>query len=334
MTEPIGRRRPTPVRVVIRTVSKAWADGIIRQSAAAAFWQALSLPPLLLGLLASLGTVAGWFGPNTVEIVRREILEFTATVFTSPVVEQIIEPTLDEVLEGGRAGIISAGFVISLWAGSSALANLVDAITAAHQQHKIRHPIWQRLFSLSLYLMFLVGAVFVLPLLAIGPGVLPEFFPSSVQPTVARLVQILYYPVLGLLLVLGLATLYRVALPRKFPAHRGLPGALLAMVVFLVSSLGLRLYIRTVTSTSYTYGALATPIAFLLFSFFIAMAVVLGAQFNNALLEAWPPRATRAQRRRRRGRPEYPGPADRLDAACGAWQRTDDTGTGPPAVKR
>ena len=61
-TAPGARRRRGPIRLVSRTLWKAWDDGILGQSAQAAFWQALSLPPLLLGLLGSIGFVAGWFG--------------------------------------------------------------------------------------------------------------------------------------------------------------------------------------------------------------------------------------------------------------------------------
>jgi membrane protein len=110
---------------------------------------------------------------------------------------------------------------------------------------------------------------------------------------------IFYYPGLGVLLMLGLATLYKVVLPNKLPWHRGLPGALLAMAVFMVTSTGLRLYIASVSSTGYTYGALAAPIAYLLFSFFIAMAIVLGAEFNSAIEDIWPAQPTRRDRRRR-----------------------------------
>jgi membrane protein len=70
------------------------------------------------------------------------------------------------------------------------------------------------------------------------------------------------------------------------------------MAVFLVTSTGLRLYISSVTATGYTYGALAAPIAYLLFCFFIAMAIVLGAEFNSAIEELWPAHPTRRDRRR------------------------------------
>jgi membrane protein len=51
--------------IVGRTLSKSWDDSIFSESAQAAFWCALSLPPLLLGMLGSLAYIAPLFGPDT-----------------------------------------------------------------------------------------------------------------------------------------------------------------------------------------------------------------------------------------------------------------------------
>ncbi|MEY8040614.1 YihY/virulence factor BrkB family protein [Saccharopolyspora cebuensis] len=290
--------RRGPLRLVGRTVHKAWWDNIFSESASAAFWQTLSLPPLLLALLGSLGFLGDWFGPDLVDVVQSKIVSFSRSVFTPSVVDQIIAPTVADILTKGQSEIVSVGFVLSLWAGSSALASLVDSITLAYDQYLVRNAVWQRVFALLLYLVSLVLAVFGLPVLALGPEWLPTIFPAEFQDDIARLVGLFYYPATGLLLVLALATLYRVTVPRKLPWHRGLPGALLAMAVFLCSSIGLRLYITWVTSTGYTYGALATPIAFLLFAFFIGLAVIIGAHFNHTIQEMWPARMTRRERRK------------------------------------
>jgi hypothetical protein len=77
-------------------------------------------------------------------------------------------------------------------------------------------------------------------------------------------------------------------LPLKPPWWRGLPGALLAALVFLLGATGLRVYLDWLTSTGYTYGALGAPIAFLLGTFFIGMAIVLGAHFNASIQALWP----------------------------------------------
>jgi len=104
------------------------------------------------------------------------------------------------------------------------------------------------------------------------------------------LIRILLRSLAGfaVVLILALTTLYTVALPRRPRWRRGLPGAVLAAVVFLAGATGLRIYLNWLTGSGYTYGALAAPIAFLLATFFIALAIVLGAHFNAAAAHFWP----------------------------------------------
>jgi membrane protein len=320
--------RRGPLRLIRRTMNKAWNGNVFSEAAEAAFWQILSLPPLLLGLLGSLGYVAEWFGPDTIENVQDKITEWSRTAFSENVVNQIIEPTISDILRNGRGEILTVGFLISLWAGSSAMSSFVDAITVAHDQYGVRHEVWQRIFALLLYMASLVLLVVGLPLMAIGPDLLPKFFPAAWRPEITDWVGYLYYPGLGVLIVLALATLYKLALPRKLPWHRGLPGAILAMVVFLLASTGLRIYISWITTTGYTYGALATPIAFLLFAFFIGFAIVLGAYFNAAIQEMYPAKMTRRQRRRWR-RLEMEHAAEQIRAE----ERVEPQAAPPPPPK-
>ncbi len=296
-------RRSAANRLVRRTMGNAWNDDIFTESAAAAFWQTLSLPPLLLGLFGILGYVGGAFGPDTIAAVQQWIIDLTGGVFSRNALDEIIAPTVADVLSTARAEVISVGFVLSFWSGSSAMASFVDAITRAHDQYEVRNLIWQRTLSMLMYLVGLVTGILVLPLLALGPERVLPLLPDSWQHSAGTAVDTVYYPVLGLVLLLALTTLYRVALPLKPPWYRGLPGALLAALVFLAGSSGLRLYLDWLTGSGYTYGALAAPIAFLLATFFIAFAIILGAQLNAAIQVLWP-----VPLRDRRGRLARSGP--------------------------
>ncbi|MGB3696563.1 MAG: YihY/virulence factor BrkB family protein [Gordonia sp. (in: high G+C Gram-positive bacteria)] len=289
------RARPGPVaavrasgRLAWRTTVKAWDDSIIGWAAQAAFWQALSLPPLLLGVLGSLGYIADWFGPDTVQIITARIIAFSERAFTPNVVDDLISPTLDNVLGRGRVAVMSVSFLMSLWAGSSAMSCFVSSIVHAHQQHQIRNPVWQRIFALIIYLFFVVACVLVLPLVALGPTYLHQILPDAWDPAITDVVDWGYFPFVGILLIGALVCLYRFALPHPMPWRRLLPGALLAGVFFWVATYVLRFYLTALTRTGYTYGALATPIAFLLFTFFLGFAIVLGAEFNAAIEEMWP----------------------------------------------
>jgi membrane protein len=301
--EPPPARRHRVRQLAVRTAVRAWDDNIFSESAAAAFWQTLSLPPLLLGLFGILGYVGGAFGPDTITAVQQWIIDLTAGVFSRNALEDIIVPTVADVLSTARAEVISVGFVLSFWSGSSAMASFVDAITRAYDQYEVRNLVWQRLLSMLLYLVGLVTGILVLPLLALGPERVLPVLPASWQRGVGTAFDTVYYPMLGVVLLLALTTLYRVALPLKPPWYRGLPGALLAALVFLAGSTGLRLYLDWITSSGYTYGALAAPIAFLLASFFIAFAIILGAQLNAAIQALWP-----VPLRDRRGRLARSGP--------------------------
>jgi membrane protein len=284
-------------RIIGRTLSKAWSDSLFGMSSQGAFWCAVSTAPILLALLGLAGYVTRWlFGPEAIEKIQQEVLLFLNTIFNEEVTEDLIGDTVGTIL--ANTTVISVGLFISFWAGSSAISAFVEAITIAYMQHEHRHPTVERFFALGIYLIALLAAILIVPLLAIGPDYLPDLFDESWRPSVELVIGVVYYPALAIGMILIITTLYKVAPKRKHVWYRGLPGAALAAVVFLVASSGLRLYVSYVYSHGLTYGALATPITFLLFYYFVSMAIIIGAQFNNALLEYYPPLARHQARNR------------------------------------
>jgi membrane protein len=291
---PIKPSRHHLWRIVKRTLSKSWDDSIFAESAQAAFWCALSLPPLLLGMLGSLAYVAPLFGPETLPTIQQRLISTANTFFSPNVVNEIIEPTVRDIMAGARGEVVSLGFVISLWAGSSAVSAFLDSIVEAHDQTPLRHPVRQRFYALGLYVVMLVGVIVSAPFIALGPIKIAHYVPDSWDYALSWG----YYPVLFLGLVVAVTFLYRVSLPKPLPSHRLVLGSVLAAAVFLITTLGLRVYLTWITATGYTYGALATPIAFLLFAFFLGFAIMIGAELNAAVQEEWPAPDTHARRLR------------------------------------
>jgi membrane protein len=295
---PVTNHRP--IQLFRQTFSKAWSDRVWGLSAEAAFWQLLSIPPLFLALLGSFGYVSGaFFGQHTVNTVRDQLLSSFGRVLTPNVVD-LIEPTVNDVLNRGRADVISIGFVISLWAGSSAMATFVNTITIAYDMRDMRGAVRSRLIALWLYIVTMIASIVLLPTLVLGPAKIVNLFPDNLHDDVGTLVHDLYWPIVGILLLCGLTSLYHLAVPIRRPWHRGLPGAVLAGLIFLLGSYLLRIYINFVVQHAYSYGALAAPIAALLFLFVLALAILLGAEFNATIEQMWPSPPTRRERRRAR----------------------------------
>jgi membrane protein len=291
-----------PLQVAGRTVAKAWGDRILGLSAEAAFWQVLSIPPLLIGLLGSLGYLGHFIGHDSILQVENRLVNASAQAFTPDVVDSLVRPTLKAILGSGRLDVVSIGFVVSLWAGSSATATFMNTTVIAYDQRDVRGPIRTRLMALWVFVLGMIGAVLVLPLLVLGPGLLVGLFPDRWQHTTWLLVNAVYWPLVVIGLMLALTSFFHVMLPRRMPWRRHLPGALLAVVFFILAALVLRYYVADFLTTALPYGALATPIAALLFCFFFGMAIILGAELNATIQARWPAPLRRHEKRRQRRR--------------------------------
>lgn len=77
-----------------------------------------------------------------------------------------------------------------------------------------------------------------------------------------------------------LMTLYQLATPVRGRWRRDLPGAIIAMLLWLSGSLLLRFFLSVAITHDAAYGVLAAPAAALLFLYVTALAVLLGAELN------------------------------------------------------
>ncbi|MFF4820526.1 YihY/virulence factor BrkB family protein [Kitasatospora sp. NPDC001309] len=252
-------------------------------AAEAAFFTLLSIPPLLLGLAATLGYLDGFLGAGTIERLKHDIVSASGTVLSDSSVNEVVKPLLSQVFDQARPDLISIGFLLSLWSGSRALYIFIDTITVMYGLDGKRGIVKTRLLSLGLYLGALVIGSLVLPLLMAGPGLVENAVPGA-----AGLVGAAYWPVAILLLIVSLTTLYHLAVPVSTPWREDIPGALVALVVLVFCSVGLRLYLVSSVEGPSVYGSLAAPVAVLLWIFVVALAVLIGAAMNAAIDRRWP----------------------------------------------
>lgn len=274
-------------------------DRILSLAAEAGFWAMLSLPPLIFGLLGLVGYLAELASPEIVERIRVNVLTAAGDLLTPRAVRDIVEPLVERVLERGYGSIASLGFVMSLWSGSAAMNAYVRTITVAYDMPHLRGAGKRRLLAFGLYLGALAFGAVLLPLLVLGPELIVTLFPAgSVTEVADAVLQLAYWPTVALVSVLALASLYHLSVPVRTPWRRDLPGAVLAMVLWLAGSYGLRAYLASTSK----YGALAAPIGVLLFFYVTALAVLVGAELNAEIDKRSPTTATAEARERSKRR--------------------------------
>ncbi|MET8326526.1 YihY/virulence factor BrkB family protein [Streptomyces sp. NPDC005181] len=273
------------------TVNSCMEYRILGLAAEAAFFTLLSLPPLLLGLIGLLGYVDEWTNTTTVASIERNILNAAQTVLSERGVNDFAKPLLADVSTGARPDVISLGFAIALWSGSRAVNVFIDTITVMYGLDGQRGIVKTRLLSFLLYIVALLLGAVVLPLLVVGPDRVVEFIPWGTE-----VISVLYWPLVILLSISFLTTLYHVSVPVRSPWIEDVPGALMALAMWVVGSFLLRIYLTSTVEGPTIYGSLAAPIAVLLWIGISAFAVLVGAAVNAAIDRVWPSLATAAAR--------------------------------------
>ncbi|RKS77704.1 membrane protein [Motilibacter peucedani] len=268
-------------RVIADTVRACFKYRVTGLAAEAGFFALLSLPPLLLGLVGSLGFfVRPVLGDAVVAEIRSSIVRAASSALNQSTVDDVIAKTFDDVLNSsGRIDIISVGFLLSLWSGSRALNVYIDTVTIMYGLGGHRGIIRTRALSFTLYVLALLVGCAALPLVVAGPGLVGDALPRGFGVWV----NAAYWPTVLLLCVLFLATLYHFAVPVRGRWRRDLPGAGLAVALWLLLSWVLRTVIAASVGGASIYGPLSAPIVVLVWLYFLAISVLIGAAFNAAI---------------------------------------------------
>jgi membrane protein len=286
--------RHTPV-LLVRAVRDSIDDRLPGLAAEVSFFVLLSLPPLLLVGLGALGYVGDVFGDEAVVTVEQQIIDGAGQVLTPDTVETVVRPAIAGLLANGRAHILSLGALLALWSASRALRVVVQAITIAYDVEDHRSWWQHRLLGLGLTLGGVLLIAILLPLLVVGPeagGALAGRF--GLEQAFEVTWRALYFPVVVALGLSVLTWVYHIVPQHKTLWRRDLPGAVLALVLWLLGSLGLRIYATQTVGSESAYAYFGTPLVLMLWIYVTSFTFLLGAELNSEIAKAGQERDTAA----------------------------------------
>jgi membrane protein len=259
--------------VLKRVKAEVKEDNVPLLAAGVAFYAMLAIFPAIIALVTIYGMVAD---PAQVE---SQVGEFAKSLPSGA--DQLITGQLKNVVNAGRQSL-SIGLAVSLlavlWSASGGIQGLVKSLNLVYDERETRGFIKLRGLSLLLTLGAIVVAVVALVLIAVFPGVIDNFELGKAGELAASIVR---WIVLALLVLVALAVLYRFAPDRANPRWRWVSGgAVVALVLWLLGSIGFSWYVDNFGKYNQTYGALAAVIILLLWLFLSAFAVLLGAELD------------------------------------------------------
>lgn len=248
-------------------------------AAEASFWAIFGLPWLILGLVAGISRLQGLLGVEAVEQFRANVLDLANDVLTPEAIDDLLVPLLDSLFGQGQTTLGILGVLIAIWAGSRVVDALVNAMTIVYQREGLRSFVMTKLLSLGVYLAGLAVLIVAIPLILAGPTFLARVVPGVQGTPIAVLLTVAQVVVVLFLVV----SLYHWAVPHRTAWFADIPGALIAMLLWLVFSWALRWYFVWIFRAGSVYGAIAAPVAVMYWVYVTVFALMLGAAFNGAL---------------------------------------------------
>jgi membrane protein len=256
-------------------------DELLGRAAQLAYYALLALFPALIVLTALMGLLS-------VERFMPELMSYLRDVLPADAL-LMVERFLTQVAEGSGANLLSLGALGALWASSSGVTAIMDALNVVFGVKEDRRPFWRIRLIAILLTIGLAGFV----ILSLGL----VLYGSTIGTWVAELMgfgvaftwmwNVLQWPIIIGLMLIVVTAIYHICPDRRVRRWRWLtPGSVFAVGMWLIVSLGFKAYVDNFGNYNKVYGSIAGVIVLMLWLYWSGMVLLFGGEINAEIEKA------------------------------------------------
>jgi len=279
-----GQRAHAPVQipwrgwkdVLVRTYHEIQNDRLLALAAGVAFYSLVALFPAIAAgvssyaLFADAGTIA-------------KHLSIAADVVPAGTLDLLSEEITR--IAAKSDGRLTFGFVfglgVALWSANAGMKSIFDALNIIYDEDEKRSLIWLNLVSLFFTVCAIAAAGLAIALVVVFPLLLAAFGLTSLD---YPLVGYLRWPVMFVLIILGLAVLSRYGPSRRSAKWRWISvGSVFAALAWLAVSSLFSWYLASFANYNATYGALGAVVGLMMWMWLSTIVVLVGAELNSEI---------------------------------------------------
>jgi membrane protein len=267
--------------LIKRAAADAIKDDVQSLAAQQAYYFFFALFPALLTLIS----IASFF---PIENLVDEITRALGGVVPGDVID-IINTQIGEISKSGTGGVLTFGFLLTIWSSSTAMVAMTTTLNMAYDIQEER-PWWKvRLTALALTVGLALFILTSIALVIVGPT-LAEQLATRMQLGEAFKWTwwVLQWPVVMALVATAIAFIYYFAPDAEQEWVWITPGSVVATFLWLAVSLALKFYIANFANYNETYGTIGGVIVLLLWFWLSGLAILIGAELNAEIEHASP----------------------------------------------
>jgi membrane protein len=263
-------------KMAVRVWTEMNRDDSFGDAAKLAYYFLLALFPLLIFLTSAIGLIVG-AGTS----MRHTLFQYLARVMPSSA-SQLIDSTMLEVTSSSSAGKLSFGLLLALWAASTGMEAITEALNTAYDVEETR-PWWKRRLAAVLLTVGLSVLIIAALALVIGGGRLADYLAAvfGFGSAFTWVSKILQWPLALASMLSAFALIYYFAPDVRDQDWKWItPGSVIGITLWLLASFGLKSYLHFFNTYSTTYGSLGAVIILMLWLYLTGLAVLIGGEVN------------------------------------------------------
>jgi len=262
--------------VLRSAVREARDDDVATMAQALAYALFLAIPATALVVLGVFSLVADPESVTRVVDAARDVMPAEAAT--------LLEDSLRRSTQSAGGGLLMTivGFALAVWSTTSAATTLMKGLTRAYDADDERSFVRRRLVALFIVCALVLGAALVVVFLVLGPH-LERWLGSTLEAesVTAWMWWTLQWPILlGGLLFAFATVLYLGPDVEQRTWKLVSPGALTAVLIWLVASGGFALYAASFGSYNKSWGALSAVVITLVWLWLTSASLLFGAEIN------------------------------------------------------
>jgi membrane protein len=265
-----------------RAAREAWDDDILNLAAQQAYYFFFALFPALLAAIA----IASFFPlqnliDETVAMLSR---------FAPKEVVEIIRTAMSALANQNSGGVLTFAFLLAVWSSSGAMVSIITTLNVAYDVTESR-PWWKtRLIAMGLTLGLAFFVLVSMFLVIAGPTLAENIAArASLGSAFTWTWWVLQWPIVFALVATAIGFVYYFAPDVEQDWVWITPGSVLATLLWLAVSVGLKLYYQFVPGAANpAYGVIGGIMVLMLWFYFSGMALLMGAEMNAEIEHASP----------------------------------------------
>jgi len=261
-----------------RTVSEFREDNLSDWAAALTYYSILSIFPALLVVVSLLGLIGQSATQPLLDNIG-QIAPGAATDILRSAVENI------QRSQGGAGILFVVGLLLAIWSASSYIGAFMRAANIVWDVEEAR-PVWKTIplrLGVTIVALILVSIAAV-AVVVTGPIARRIGDVIGIGGTAVTTWDFAKWPFLLVIVGLTIVLLYYASPNVQHPGfHWVSPGALFAVVLWLLASIAFAFYVANLASYNKTYGTLGAVIIFLVWLWISNVVILLGAELDAEL---------------------------------------------------